>query len=113
LYPPATTAGIYASVFLLLLLGGKLYTWTINYPSVFHCLPIIGVIKCLAIISLNNPIEVANFYPNLAGFESMSFLTLRNKVFLFYNILVPVIIGFLGGPVLKYLGRLEKQYNSE
>jgi hypothetical protein len=91
LYPPPLLIGFYICIFYHIILGGAIYTWFINYKSIVHSIPVFITYLLINIINNENKIEENVVQKNLKFF-------------------LPLFIGFLGGPIFLYLGRVENMY---
>jgi hypothetical protein len=88
---------IYAIHFLATLVGGKIYTFSYNYDSLGHRIPLLMVIFCLSSLALKNEKKTSS---------------LSDPWFQTYllTMILPLTVGIIGGPVLKYLGTIETKY---
>jgi hypothetical protein len=88
---------IYAIYFLATLVGGKIYTFSFNYDSLGHRLPLMMVIFCLSSIALKDEKKTSS---------------LSDPWFQTYllTMILPLTVGIMGGPVLKFLGTMETKY---
>jgi hypothetical protein len=91
IYPPPLLIGFYICTFYHIILGGAVYTWFVNYKSIPHSIPVFITFLCINMINYESEIETNVIQKNL-------------------KILLPLFIGFLGGPIFSYLGRVENMY---
>ena len=100
-YPPPAPAGYRACFFLVMVLGGGLWTWLINYRSPRHCVPVFATLLLLTVLS--------SVKADVAADEVLAPTASWLRALLGRTVL-PLLLGFAGGPIFKYLGRLEQEH---
>lgn len=114
-------------------MGGGLYTWFLNYKSPKHSIPLLITLFLIIILSDNiNNIKNINNLKNINNVDNNSVVTEsnintgiryniknnsrniknnstnqdRNDLILIVSSFFPLIIGFLGGPILIYCNNI-------
>ena len=100
-YPPPAPAGYRACFFLVMVLGGGLWTWLVNYRSPRHCVPLFATLLMLTVIaSVKADVKAGEVLDPAAAWVRA----------LLGRTVLPLVLGFAGGPVFKYLGKLEQEH---
>ncbi len=100
IFPPPSALGYKACFFLVMLLGGGMWTWIFNYKSPRHCVPLFVTLLALTIVT-----SVKDDVKGHEMLDSSSWIRT-----LLVRTVLPLSLGVAGGPVLKYLGRLEEEH---
>jgi hypothetical protein len=106
IFPPPSSIGYSACFFFLVILGGGLYTWFANYGSPKHGIPAFVTLLAVTIVSSNKSdptvqAAVSNSNTSNSGSNWVSTLLVRS--------VLPLVLGIIGGPILKYLGNIEDE----
>lgn len=99
-FPPPSALGYNACFFLVMVLGGGMWTWLFNYKSPRHCVPMFVTLLAVTILtSVKDDVKGHEMLDPSSWIRTLLFRTV-----------LPLSLGMAGGPVLKYLGRLEEEH---
>jgi uncharacterized membrane protein len=111
-FPPPSSIGYSACFSFLIILGGGLYTWFANYGSPKHGIPAFVTLLAVTIVSSNKSdptVQAAVSNSNSSSGDSSSTAPAWVSTLLFRCVL-PLLLGIIGGPILKYLGNIEDEH---
>jgi hypothetical protein len=102
LYPPPLLYGSSCCIFYNLILGGAIYTWFVNYMSPKHSIPLFVTLFLVIILSSNND--------NSPTAETKAKSWMSDT---FIGTFIPLLMGFLCGPVFLKLGKIESNMTTK